>query len=181
MRKYIIVALITVFLAGCTESKQNPKAFDVQDLKPGMTKSEVQAICNGHLVMVSLDGDPYGNNTTVYRMWPNKVEFAGQNIAGSPMGNLLSGGKDTNPYLLVFVNDKFTSLYEDTDTLNARTLQQQRNWDNMVNRCSQPNPQPPVIMSQSKNDDETYIDRWHKEQVEKEYWDEYRRNIKYKH
>lgn len=106
MKKTITIAVVAVFLAGCGE-QQKQKSFNVQDLKLGMQKYEVEKICNGSLEFIATEAIPDSNgySKTTYRMWPNKAsglfeQIASRSAAGTA---LVRAGKDTKPYQLTFI------------------------------------------------------------------------------
>jgi hypothetical protein len=106
MKKVIVIAIIAVFLAGCGE-QQKQKSFNIQDLKLGMQKYEVEKICNGSLEFIATEAIPDSNgySKTTYRMWPNKAsglfeQIASRSAAGAA---LVRAGKDTKPYQLTFI------------------------------------------------------------------------------
>jgi len=106
MKKTILLTVL-IFLTGCNESQQKRRAFNIQDLKLGMQKFEVQGICNGSLEFVASEAIPDSNgcSRTVYRMWPNEVKnlFGARMPYGSSAAYMWAGNKEIRPYLLTFI------------------------------------------------------------------------------
>lgn len=96
MKKVIVITAIAFFLAGCGE-QQKQESFNIQDLKLGMQKYEVEKICNGSLEFVATESIPDSNgySKTTYRMWPNQPKGFERIV--------ITSRKDRRPYQLTFI------------------------------------------------------------------------------
>jgi hypothetical protein len=107
--KYFLVLLVVLGIAGCNEGQQKRKAFNVQDLKLGMQKYQVESICNGSLEFVAMEviPDSNGHSKTTYRMWPNKPKnWVEQRFAtGKGLVGQFIPPNDRKPYQVTFIAD----------------------------------------------------------------------------
>lgn len=107
------------------QSKVKSQPFTLEQLRLGMTKSEVESICQGSMEFISSRVLPDNSIEKIYRMWPNETKGlfgAGTTVTHSSLAsNIWARGKDLRPYYLAFAESDNPELILKGFTLDVET------------------------------------------------------------